>query len=194
MLQAQHCSDQDRTIFLKPPPVGRTPAGKAQAFSLHSLRKTRFLSRSRGALSRDSPSVLPGHWVAFARCGSWQSDTAPPDCPRLSSKLQSWRCILVAWGVVRPWRRPKQSRPHPRPREGRTDRAASKVPPRPGTENFMSVLFQEAHSSWLGPGGAGERPARKLLPSFVLGGWGKHGQEVGHTGLEIPTVSPWAPP
>ena len=84
----------------------------------------------------------------------------------------------MAWGVVRPWRRPKQSPPTPAPEKEGLNRAASKVPPRPGTENFMSVLSQEAHSSWLGPGGAGERPGRKLLSSFVLGGWGKHDQEV----------------
>lgn len=73
---------------------------------------------------------------------------------------------------------PQAEPPYPRPQGGRTYRAASKVPPRPGTENFMSVLCQEAHSSWLRPGGVGERPARKLLSSFVLGGWGKHDQEV----------------
>lgn len=85
---------------------------------------------------------------------------------------------------------PQAEPPYPRPQGGRTYRAASKVPPRPGTEHFMSVLCQEAHSSWLRPGVWGRDRQGNCFPALYWEVGASTTKKWSHTGLEIPTVSP----
>lgn len=128
--------------------------------------------------------------MAFARCGSWQSDRTPPDCPRLSSQLLSWKCILVTWGVVRPWRRPKQSPPTPAPKEeGLTGQPARSR--RAPAQRTSCLYFVRKHTvPGCGQGVWGRDRQGNCFPALYWEVGASTTKKWSHTGLEIPTVSP----